>query len=440
MNADTIQFSRRGKEITVWAAVVLAVLLLYSVRHLLGPFVWAVIATYIAHPVVTNMERGTGVHRAVWILLIYIAFFAGLTWVTMSLGPILKTQALQIAHDLPAALVELERFIHNNRLLRGLGITVDLATLQAEVDRRANDAAGLAQRLALPVLSSVIESAVRIFVFLMTTFYLLLDSDRMVTNFLRLFPPGYRPEINDLLGRINRSLGAYLRSQVVLFALMSVVTFIFLSALDMRYALILAIMTGALELIPIIGPYVAGGSAIAVSFFQEPTPFGWSHVTLAIVIATGYFVLRQLEDNLVIPMLVGRAVHLNPIIVIFTVTAGASLGGLLGLIIAVPVASAIRIVGQYLFSKLMTPESPVVLELDDTEDPVESIRQAAGSGVRRLVVVTSAENAFMDQEATYRQIQRIVAQQNIEVTLVSASAAASSLAEAHGLRLSLRGA
>lgn len=439
MSADTIRFSRRGKEITIWAAVLLCVLLLYSVRHLLGPFIWAVIATYIAHPVVTNMERGTGVHRAVWILLIYIAAFSGLTWITMTLGPILQRQAVDIAKDLPAALVELERFIQNNSMLRSLGLTVDLATLQAEVDRRANDAAGLAQRLALPVLSSVVDHAVRMFVFLMTTFYLLLDSDRMVANFLRLFPPSYRPEIDGLLARINRSLGAYLRSQVVLFALMSVVTFIFLTALDMRYALILAILTGALELIPIIGPYVAGGSAIAVSFFQEPTPFGWSHVTLAIVIATGYFVLRQLEDNLVIPMLVGRAVHLNPIIVIFTVTAGASLGGLLGLIIAVPVASAIRIIGQYLFSKLMTPESPVVLELDDTEDPVESIRQAASSGVRRLVVVTGAQNAFMDQESTYKQIQRIVTQQHIEVTLVSASAAATTLAEAHGLRLSLHG-
>jgi hypothetical protein len=137
---------------------------------------------------------------------------------------------------------------------------------------------------------------------------------------------------------------------------MSTASFAVLSVLGVKYALIIAIATGFLELIPLVGPWIAGAIAVTVSIFQDTTPFGWSHVGLAVVIGVAYFALRQAEDAFVIPTVIGRFVHLHPLLVIFCVVVGTALGGILGLILAVPIAAVLKILISYLYAKLITRE------------------------------------------------------------------------------------
>jgi predicted PurR-regulated permease PerM len=129
--------------------------------------------------------------------------------------------------------------------------------------------------------------------------------------------------------------------------------------LGIRYALIIAIISGFLEIIPLIGPWSAAGIAITVSLFQATTPFDWPHWVLAGVIGLVYFVLRIMEDNFIIPRIVGEAVHLHPMLVIFAILAGGAIGGAFGLFVAIPVAGVLRILVRYFYYKLIDQDPPI---------------------------------------------------------------------------------
>jgi hypothetical protein len=164
----------------------------------------------------------------------------------------------------------------------------------------------------------------------------------------------YHNEFDRLMSDVNRTLGAYLRGQAILVIIMSSASYAALKILDVDYALSVAIATGFLELIPLIGPWTAGGIAVTIALFQPTAPFDWSNTSLAIVVGVIYFALRQMEDAFVIPLVIGRFVHLNPFTVIFVLVTGTALGGPLGLILSVPIAAVTKIVIQFFHSKFQS--------------------------------------------------------------------------------------
>src|ERR1041385_9114060 len=124
---------------------------------------------------------------------------------------------------------------------------------------------------------------------------------------------------------------------------MSLVTFGILEwGFHLPYSLWVAILTGILETIPLIGPIAAGAIACMIGLAQGGPP---EAAELAIV----YFVLRQVEDQLVLPLVLGRAVHVHPLVTIFAVLTGEKIGGVLGMILAVPIAAAIKVVLDYAY-------------------------------------------------------------------------------------------
>src|SRR5439155_6516359 len=208
------------------------------------------------------------------------------------------------------------------------------------------------------------EGLLKLLVYLVATFFLLLEMDRIGDGIANLTPPAVRAELGPWVRRINHVLGAYIRGQFILVVLMSAVSYIALTILGVRFAPLLAIFTGLVETMPFIGPYVAGGTAVLVALTQGHAPFGWTPVILAIAVAITYTLLRQLEDNFVMPFLIGRLVHLHPLVIIFAVLSGAALGGILGLLLAVPVAATVKIVATYLYGKLREEPARTLVALE----------------------------------------------------------------------------
>ena len=117
------------------------------------------------------------------------------------------------------------------------------------------------------------------------------------------------------------------------------------------FSLLLGLMTGVLEVIPIIGPITAGAVASLVAL-GNPNPFGWSQLVYVAAVAIMYTVLRHAEDYFVIPLVIGRIVRLHPALVIFALLSGGAVFGLIGVILAVPVAATLRLVLIYVSAKL----------------------------------------------------------------------------------------
>ena len=123
-----------------------------------------------------------------------------------------------------------------------------------------------------------------------------------------------------------------------------------------------------LELVPLIGPWVAGSIAVTVALSQGHAPFGWTQVQLGLVVALTYFALRMIEDHLVIPQLIGRIVRVHPVLVVFAVLAGAHTFGILGLLLAVPITAATKIIVQALYYELATPPIRRVFAIRSSEE------------------------------------------------------------------------
>jgi predicted PurR-regulated permease PerM len=175
--------------------------------------------------------------------------------------------------------------------------------------------------------------------------YFLIDGQNFFRYLLRFVPPEHRLHVQHLSAQIHRVLGRYLRGQLVLIVVMSVVTFVVLEwVFRLPYALWLGILTGILEVIPLIGPISAAAIACTIGFSQ-----GGPNEAAGLAIA--YFVLRQVEDQLVMPLIVGRAVHVHPLVTIFAVLVGEKIAGVLGMILAVPVAAVIKVVLDYAYPK-----------------------------------------------------------------------------------------
>lgn len=164
-----------------------------------------------------------------------------------------------------------------------------------------------------------------------------------------------------MLGRkINLTWQQYIRGELVLFVIMATISSLGLTILGVPGAVFLGLATGALELLPLVGPWSAGALAVAVAYLNGTNQFGWSQVAYAGVVALMYLVIRQAEDYLVVPNVIGRAVRLHPLVVLLAVASGGIIGGLLGLLIAVPMAASAKEIFIYLRAKLF--DLPVKFE------------------------------------------------------------------------------
>jgi predicted PurR-regulated permease PerM len=361
MQSRRIVFPTWAKITTVAVVIWLAVLLLREVGGLINPFIWALITAYLFNPVVSAFNARLRIGRIWWVLLLYVTGGAVLALGFNWLVPRLANQYSEFLAALPGFVVRLEEwlvetgtFTFGNRTFSLQPDEVGIQEWFAEFGRELP--------ASLPeFVFGVLERLVLLLVYLVVTFYLLVQADHIIERIYGLIPEPYRQEIRELGRSIDRVLGAYIRSQALLIVIMAVLTYIPLSILGIKYALVLAIATGFLEIIPFVGPYVAASSAMTVALLQGTTPFGWPVWLLVAVIGIIYLVLRQMEDHLIIPNLVGHIVELHPVIVIFSILAGGAIAGALGLLLAVPVAATIRIILTYLYSKLVDSPEPVAM-------------------------------------------------------------------------------
>jgi predicted PurR-regulated permease PerM len=353
-----IVFPLWAKVATVAIVIALGILLLRALGGLLNPFIWAIIAAYLLNPIVTRLTHHTGLGRVWWVILLYIIFGFVLYLGFNSFAPRLARQYTDLVQALPDYAARLDQWIEANGVIELGSMSLDLRPDHSELNTLVSDLTRELPRSLPEIVFGVFERIVLLLIFLVVTFYLLLQADQMTEHLYGLIPATYRGEIRELGRSIDRVLGAYIRSQLLLIVIMAVLTYIPLTILGVQYALVLSIATGFLEIIPFVGPWTAAGAAMLVSLVQSGNTFGWPNWVLALVVGLIYLVLRQMEDHLIIPNLVGRIVKLHPIVVIFTILAGAAIGGALGLLIAVPVAATIKILLTYLYAKLIDSPMP----------------------------------------------------------------------------------
>lgn len=199
-----------------------------------------------------------------------------------------------------------------------------------------------------------VSGTISLFIFLFASFYFLKEGRNFVDKSLLYVPHNYKVDVEIVLRKINSVLSGYLRGQIFMIFLVSTVLFVALSILGVKFALIIAIFSGIAEIVPIIGPIVATIVAvITVLISGGSANFALSSIQTAVVVVLVYFVVRQTQDVFIIPHVMGRITKLHPLIILFAVLSGGHIAGILGLLLAVPIAGVIKILLEF-FSDTIT--------------------------------------------------------------------------------------
>jgi predicted PurR-regulated permease PerM len=341
------RWSSTTKRVVVALIALAALYIVYRAGDIVRPFVWAGVLAFVLLPVVGLLERRLSLPRTAAAGVVFLGLLAAIIGGGRLLVPLAVDQIRDLQRSLPTLVANAQNTLVQTADQIGLQ---DLNAIIVNFTG-VSDLAQMVARGAVPFIVGLGHFLLELLVFLIATFFLLRDAPRLFQWFRRILPPSQRNELIPLFAQVNALLGRYVRGQMFLIAFMSTVTFIGLSILQVPFVLLLAIMTGVLEVIPIVGPITAGAIACLVAL-GHPAPWGLSQIWYMAIVAVMYTVLRHAEDYFVIPLVIGRIVRLHPAVVIFSLLTGGALYGLLGVLVAVPVAATLRLVLIYVGAKL----------------------------------------------------------------------------------------
>jgi predicted PurR-regulated permease PerM len=349
----------------IGAAIVLGVLL-WLARDAVRPFVVGLLMVYLLDPPVRWLTT-RGVRRTVAILLVYvIAVVILVEFLNLTLTPLFD-ELVRFLQDLPgladqlqAQILRLSEFYARLQIPAVVREWID--SMIASVTQGGGGVPTVDLTAILRILTGAGSILGAVFGYILLpvwVFYLLKDRVSLTTQFDRSLPAAWRFDTWAVLRIVRRLFGQWVRAQLVLGLTVGAFTFIGLLVLSRlvdpvfgRYAVLLSVTAGILELLPIIGPIISAVPAVLLA-----ATAGLEPVIAALVL---YTLVQQVENNVLVPKIQGDAIEMHPALVMFAIVIGGALGGLLGAILALPVAAASRDVVRYLFRRL-SPDAPEAL-------------------------------------------------------------------------------
>jgi predicted PurR-regulated permease PerM len=285
-------------------------------------------------PLVRWIERrraiGRHVSRPLAILSIYVLVLGAVAGIALAMVPMLVEQAQQLYASLPSMLEQVQR------QLREHGITTRPLTM-GEIMREApmhGDFFGKVLFTALDVIGGVFG----IVTILVLAYYLLVEADSFFRGIVRLFAPDERPRLRRVAAEITEKVSSWLGAQLLLGTIIGVSTAIGLSLIGAPYALVLALIAGIGELIPILGPVLAAIPGIALALTVS-----WQ---TAAAVAVYYFLQQQLENHILVPKLMGQRLGTSAAGVIMAMLLGGSILGIVGVILAIPTMAIVQVIAE----------------------------------------------------------------------------------------------
>ncbi len=331
--------------LTIIAGVVVAIIawdvimrFMHIIILLLGGFLLA----YLLGPLVDRMGRG-GLGRLPAILLVYLVLLGSLaTGVVLLVGP-LSSQIQGLVSALPGWTdpttgipAQIGTFLNQN------GIPVDVASLIRNATDYLSGQASTLLGGTLAIVAGLVGFVTDLFLGLAIAFYLLLDGTSMRNRALRLLPSTIREKWFFIEATLNKVVGGYIRGQIVVALTVGTAAGVGSAVLGVQYPLVIGLLAFLFEFIPMLGPVLGMIPAVVIAFFQSPT--------LALWVIVYFIVLQQVESNVIVPRISGRAVGLHPLAALLALLAGFELGGIGGALLAVPIVGVLYVLGLAIYA------------------------------------------------------------------------------------------
>jgi predicted PurR-regulated permease PerM len=307
-------------------------------EEVLGPFIIAMIISYVLNPIVSLLNHRK-VPRTAAVLLIYAVFITTLTVVVMNIIPMFMKQLRELNEHIP------ELTMKAQSLVSGMN---NSSWVPDSVQEGINHALhGLEDGIARGVsnfvngIGTTINFLFIAFIIPFLVFYMLKDFRLMEKTALTFIPKKHRTHIIKLLMDIDSALGNYVRGQFIVCVIVGVLAYIGYWVIDMPYPLLLASMVTVFNIIPYLGPFFGAAPAIIMASTIS--------MKMMLLVAGVNLCVQILEGNVISPQVVGRTLHMHPLLIIFVLLVGGELAGIVGMILAVPFFAVIKVLFQHMW-------------------------------------------------------------------------------------------
>lgn len=344
--------------------IVLAIFLaiVFFIGDVLVPFVTGAAIAYFLDPIADYLER-LGLKRVYCVAIIMLTAFFFIAMVAVLLVPLLINQFEGLVTNIPTYLEALNLFVRERfaGLFAENGVFLDaLKSMQEQLQ-------GVGLKVANSLLGStlfVLDGLFFMFFVPVVTCYLLLDWDKIIAIVDGWLPRDHQKSIRKIFSDIDRVLASFVRGQITVCFILGAYYSLLLAVVGLNFGLLIGLIAGMVTFIPYLGALLGGSLAIGVALYQF---WGdWSMVGAVVAI----FISGQiLEGNVITPKLVGKSVGLHPVWLLFSLSVFAKLFGFVGMLIAVPVAASIGVVGRFFVAKYKSSKlylgAPELVKLEE---------------------------------------------------------------------------
>ncbi len=355
------QWTPATKRIILVICLILIGLAIWQFSIVLAPLAVAVIIAYLLNPLVNWLAIRTPLKRRWAALVIYIGFLLVILVLMPTLfAPLIIQQIRQLDIDVQMIVDQLEEAKDYQMTIAGFRFNMDalVEPVTGSLDQVFSPLATWAANAAVQIAGGFIWA---IFIFVVG-FYLLLDANRFSAWLDSWIPPAYAEEFSQLRREIDGVWKAYFLGQVTLAIIVGLIIGFSTALLGIRSAFLLGVVAAILELIPNWGYGISGIVGVLFAYFQGSTWIPLPNWAFASLVAGFYFLMWQFDTNYLVPRIIGHRLQLAPALIIVGIIAGASVGGALGLLLAAPTIATVRVLGSYLYRRLLDLEPYVLIK------------------------------------------------------------------------------
>jgi predicted PurR-regulated permease PerM len=325
---------------SLFKAVLVLILLyfFYLIRDILLLLFVSLILASALDPLVDRLQEKK-VPRGISVMFIYLILLSLIAFILITIVPPITQEIGDLAKNFPDYLERVSSsFSSFNDYSAKYGIGQNIGTGLDFINSNLQSATGG----VLSTVSGFFGGIVSFFLVMVLTFYMVVEENAIKKLVWSIAPVEHQPYIMQLINRMQKKIGLWLRGQLILSFFIFILSYVGLLILGVKYALVLALIAGLTEFVPYLGPMIGAIPAVFLALTQSPL--------LAMFVAILYYVIQLTENNILVPKVMQKTVGLNPIISITVLLVGFQIAGIAGAILSIPVATAASILLGDLFA------------------------------------------------------------------------------------------
>lgn len=310
-----------------------------TIRTIVIMFALAFVTALVLDQPVTLMQEKLRLPRVVAVILVWLLILSIFGLAIAFLVPNIISELNDLIDKLPEYSVKVESISADvQQWFRDLDLPYKPDITPADVAGKMESAGVEIASRGLGFAEALFNIGLNIFLIFVISIYMLIDTDRLKNGARNIVPAQFRDDAVLLFARLQKALGSYLRGQLLVSTVMGILGgMIAFYGGSGKYVFLIAIWVAATEVVPLIGPFIGAAPAVVLAWFAVSP-------ARALVVAILFLAVQQLEGHILVPRIMGRSVGVHPLWVMFAVLAGATLAGIMGGLIAVPLVAIIKVI------------------------------------------------------------------------------------------------